>query len=231
MDLPEKACENCEALFKPHRRDQRCCSRKCIRALSNRERDARRVVLAIKACEKCGGTYEATTQYGVRTQRFCSVSCGLKNSWDEGTHARTVDKVKKRCRVCKKVMELNPSLREVRFTCSMECRGKWQAESGLWSGENNGAWKGGTSKLWKARARERDDYTCQVDGCDVRHEGKGTHAHHKLPAAAGGTDDLDNLITLCSQHHRMLEHQLLMMIIERCPEVAAELVREMYAPG
>jgi len=231
MDLPEKACENCETSFKPHRRDQRCCSKKCIQALSNRERDSRRVVLATKVCEKCGSPYEVFTRYGVTKQRFCSISCGLQNSWDEGTHPRAVEKVEKRCRVCRKVIVLNPSLREVRFTCSLECRGKWQMESGLWSGENNGMWKGGTSAHWKAKARERDDYTCQVDGCDVRHEGKGTHAHHKLPVAAGGTDDLDNLITLCSKHHRMLEHQLLMAIIERFPKEAAILVHELYAPG
>lgn len=122
-------------------------------------------------------------------------------------------------------------MQEVRFTCSLECRGKWQTESGLWSGENNGAWKGGTSAHWKAKARERDDYTCQVDGCNIRHEGKGTHAHHKLPRAAGGSDELDNLITLCSKHHRHLEHQLLMEILKRCPKDAAEIVVEMYTPG
>jgi hypothetical protein len=232
MDLPDKACENCGATFRPHRRDQRCCGRKCIQDLSNKERANKpRTILGTKVCEKCETAFDVHTQYGVDKQRFCSISCASQKAWDDGTHPRSVEKVKRRCRVCKDVMELNPSLREVRFTCSLECRGKWQTESGLWSGENSATWKGGTSTVWKARARERDDYTCQVDGCDVRHEGKGTHAHHKLPVAAGGTDDLDNLITLCSAHHRMLEHQLIMTILERCPKAAAEIVAEMYTAG
>jgi hypothetical protein len=228
MELPEKACESCETVFKPWRRDQRCCSRACIQDLSNKERDQRRVALGVKVCEKCATEFEVHTQYGLTKQRFCSISCSSQKAWDDGTHPRSVEKVKRRCRVCKKVMELNPSLREVRFTCSLECRGKWQAESGLWSGENNGAWKGGTSAHWKAKARERDDYTCQVDDCDVRHEGNGTHAHHKLPVVAGGTDDLDNLITFCSHHHQVLEHQLFVALLERFPKETAEIVAEMY---
>lgn len=228
MDLPEKACENCDLLFKPRRRDQRCCSKPCITTLSNRERGDRVQVLATKVCEKCGDSYEVTTQYGVTTQRFCSISCGLQNSWDSGGHPRSVKKVKKRCRICKTVMQLNPSIREVRFTCSLECRAQWQKESGLWAGENSATWKGGTSAWWKQKARERDDYTCQVDSCNIRHEGNGMHAHHKLPLAGGGTDDLDNLITLCNAHHRVLEHQLLMMLLEHFPKESAKLVVELY---
>jgi hypothetical protein len=229
MELPEKACEKCGVIFTPHRRDQRCCSRSCITALSNDERASKRVVLASKVCDKCGASFDVYTRYGVDKQKFCSISCSSQNAWDEGTHPRSVDKIRRRCRVCKKVMELNPSLREFRFTCSLECRGKWQTDSGLWAGENSASWKGGTSTHWKAKARERDDYTCQVDGCNVRHEGNGTHAHHKLPVDAGGSDDLDNLITLCSTHHRYFEHQLFMMLLERCPKEAAKLVQELYA--
>ena len=31
-----------------------------------------------------------------------------------------------------------------------------------------------------------------------------THIHHRIPLADGGTDNLENLITLCSAHHRIL---------------------------
>lgn len=39
------------------------------------------------------------------------------------------------------------------------------------------------------------------------------------------------VITLCSEHHRVLEHQLFVMLLERFPKEAAILVRELYAPG
>lgn len=46
--------------------------------------------------------------------------------------------------------------------------------------------------------RRRDNYTCQHCG---QTEGS-LHVHHVIPKAEGGTDDLDNLITLCVQCHR-----------------------------
>jgi len=30
------------------------------------------------------------------------------------------------------------------------------------------------------------------------------HAHHVLPRGRGGTDELDNLVTLCALHHRLV---------------------------
>lgn len=45
----------------------------------------------------------------------------------------------------------------------------------------------------------RDDGRCQVPGCDAR---RFTDVHHVVHWADGGTSDLDNLITLCSLHHR-----------------------------
>ncbi len=92
-------------------------------------------------------------------------------------------------------------------------------------------WAGGSAAFWKQKARERDDFTCQVDGCDVRDEGKRTHAHHKLPKRSGGADDLDNLITLCDIHHQTLEQQLYDTFMERHSDLVAEIVQEMYAPG
>lgn len=47
---------------------------------------------------------------------------------------------------------------------------------------------------------ERDNHTCQGRG---PHSGK-LHAHHKRPRYDGGTDDLDNLTTLCQSCHTTL---------------------------
>ncbi len=47
------------------------------------------------------------------------------------------------------------------------------------------------------------DRGCRAPGCGrTRH----LHIHHVMPWSAGGTTDPDNLIMLCSQHHRQL-HQ------------------------
>ena len=50
--------------------------------------------------------------------------------------------------------------------------------------------------------RERDNNRCQVVGCPSL---LMLHVHHKIPLAKGGSNELDNLITLCEFHHA-LEH-------------------------
>jgi hypothetical protein len=56
--------------------------------------------------------------------------------------------------------------------------------------------------IWKLlKARDRH---CQAPGCNRT---RGLHAHHRKHWIDGGTTDLDNLILLCTVHHRMLhEH-------------------------
>jgi 5-methylcytosine-specific restriction endonuclease McrA len=61
-----------------------------------------------------------------------------------------------------------------------------------------------TSKAWRrarAAARERDGGCIIRSGCAGRLE-----AHHVVPVNEGGEPvDLDNLVTLCSRHHRLVE--------------------------
>ena len=47
------------------------------------------------------------------------------------------------------------------------------------------------------RVRERDGHLCQVPGCSRA----AVHAHHIIPLSQGGTDDPENLISLCAAHH------------------------------
>ena len=59
---------------------------------------------------------------------------------------------------------------------------------------------------WKWRRREaiiRDDYACQECGAQGGRKGDTQlHVHHIKPVAEGGSDDLENLETLCSSCHR-----------------------------
>lgn len=61
---------------------------------------------------------------------------------------------------------------------------------------------------WELRRQgvfERDDWTCQ--SCDVESgptAGVELHAHHIEPIADGGSDELENLLTLCKDCHRKL---------------------------
>lgn len=59
----------------------------------------------------------------------------------------------------------------------------------------------------RERVFRRDDYTCQECGAMGGDYGPAQlHAHHIVPTSRGGTHDLGNLETRCSNCHRT-EHQ------------------------
>ncbi|MGZ4753952.1 MAG: DUF222 domain-containing protein [Acidimicrobiia bacterium] len=51
------------------------------------------------------------------------------------------------------------------------------------------------------RLLKHRDRHCRAPGCTST---RGLHAHHRKHWADGGTTDLDNLILLCTKHHRLL---------------------------
>ncbi|MCG1008230.1 HNH endonuclease [Halorubrum lacusprofundi] len=94
--------------------------------------------------------------------------------------------------------------------------GNWKADS-----KARGQYYGPNWKAQRAKALERDSYVCQTPGCDwsqTAHReafGKGLHVHHIQPLSSfeDRGDDVDfeqanrleNLVTVCVQHHRMWE--------------------------
>ena len=67
----------------------------------------------------------------------------------------------------------------------------------------------------KAAARARDGHKCCLCDFDVV-----TAVHHIVARKDGGTNDLDNLITLCPNHHYMAHAGLI------CPEHMKQLVKD-----
>jgi|APHM01.1.fsa_nt_gi Restriction endonuclease len=62
------------------------------------------------------------------------------------------------------------------------------------------------TKEWKRRRREalaRDGHRCR----DCGTSGSPLEVHHLTPVAAGGTDELENLRTLCTECHRVRHKQ------------------------
>jgi hypothetical protein len=57
----------------------------------------------------------------------------------------------------------------------------------------------------RRRVLERDGYRCRMAGCgSTRH----LCIHHRVPLAFGGTDDVENLVTLCERCHRWVHEKL-----------------------
>lgn len=55
----------------------------------------------------------------------------------------------------------------------------------------------------RREALRRDGHRCRVKGCE---RALFVEVHHKIPRSAGGSHDLQNLVTLCSGCHRALHH-------------------------
>lgn len=85
----------------------------------------------------------------------------------------------------------------------------------------------------RMRALVRDDFTCQAHKlglCDEPcHENRlrYLHVHHVQERQRGGTHDLDNLITLCQEHHIQLHPHMRYEYALRDKELEGDADREL----
>jgi len=62
---------------------------------------------------------------------------------------------------------------------------------------------------------ERDGWRCAAPGCSSRAE---LHDHHVVFRSAGGSDALENRVTLCAFHHQHCVHEGRMRVVGRAPD-------------
>lgn len=170
-----------------------------------------------KTCPVCQTVFHCITAYDVNSKRYCSKKCGAAINGN----GRPVISEQRPCAHCGKSLRIRPCDRHKKY-CSYSCSSKVRN-----TGEANPAWKG-SATWWKRQARERDAHTCQFAGCDRSAKNKTMHAHHMIPRAAGGADELNNLITLCEKHHCEVERQFLAKVLETLPAQSATILRAIY---
>lgn len=85
--------------------------------------------------------------------------------------------------------------------CSKECAAASKSEkiSAALKKRRSDTWN-----CWRKLAKERDGNACKICGFSLI-----THAHHIEHKAKGGKHHMDNLITLCPNHHAMAHTGLL----------------------
>lgn len=98
--------------------------------------------------------------------------------------------------------------------CSSSCHAEWMRENQ--NGDSAPNWRGGIcedprqSSDWPATRKKvlrRDSYECMRCSRDVGSKSgpKATaHVHHICPVSAGGSNELENLITLCQSCHKQV---------------------------
>lgn len=212
----ERHCEACGTAFLVYPSvikfgTARFCSPACARKPRGR-------TYVDSTCEQCGITFRIE-QWKVRQGggKFCSRSCLGKSRIGErnpsfGTGTKRVEA---KCAHCDKTFRFYPRGDKGAGTyCSRRCYHEAN------SGKSSALYRGGRydaakrfyqSQEWKdlsAQCKERDGHICQE--CQQAFPSRRLHAHHLIERRDGGTDTLDNLITLClschRRHHTVLGH-------------------------
>ena len=175
------------------------CSKEC--GTIGRKRKYRPCVFCGKLFNKSGG------------KEHCSLKCACE-------HKKTT-RLKKTCQECGKEFIVKKGATG-RMFCSMKCSGinvgRRQRK------ENNPNWTGGNKQdrgyNWasqSAKARKRDNYTCQHCGKhrkgSIRDNIRALPVHHIVPYKTFNGDwekanELSNIITLCEACHRRVEVKL-----------------------
>lgn len=149
---------------------------------------------------------------------FCGNPCAGKYKSERGLNRPPLRKTKpentviKPCGWCGKPVERKKyNTREVFGPfCNHACYGQWRSAN--LAGENSPAWKGGY-ELWyegnwksqRAKARKRDNHTCQDCGVTEQSWGYKLDVHHIVDyddfEDKKEANDLNNLVTLCRTCH------------------------------
>ena len=140
------------------------------------------------------------------------LSNSLKEYYKNNKHWRAGKKLKERikikCKECGKDFEVLPYIaKRGRKFCSKKCANTNKGKK--FNGKNHPFWKGGRKDYrgsnWHTKrkiALKRDDYTCQKCG-----KKKDLVVHHIVAYEDNGSNELENLLTLCRSCHSKTEWQ------------------------
>lgn len=181
-------------------------------------------------CSHCGTEFEAYKSERTYCSRECKddahsekMSGGSNPNWDGGSETLVCEN----CGAEHEYERREVSERGGSISYCSECKDEWWRDQMI--GENHHDWDGGIwpdmaySRLWRSRrlqALNRDCGRCVVCGVsDADHRegyGKGINVHHIRPRSefydeeenwfnADSAHAVDNLVTLCVEHHDQAE--------------------------
>ena len=190
-------CTICKSSFNKSRNSKFIlCSKKC-RNIYNRTFSKNAIEQSCLNCNKKFKTHKNDIKRG--HGNFCSRSCSSK--FTAAKQLSDPNNIVK-CTNCKKDISRKKYHRDRNkaYYCSLKCFGK--ARRGEFYEENKiiSRWNLIASTIKLLRGDKYQICNWDLATCDV---------HHIVPKHNGGTDEQDNLIILCPNHHRMADRKLI----------------------
>ena len=142
----------------------------------------------IVICNECYSEFTALTEKVKRgNAKFCTRSCSAKYT------IKSKKSKLKTCRQCAKRFRTKNSNAKY---CSIKCSGRNSTEKRKLTSTQK-------EKVTKLKKRGCEICNWKKASCDI---------HHMTPISKGGTNRLSNLITLCPNHHRIADQEIIPII-------------------
>lgn len=195
----EKTCLNCGKNFLARQSRVKTCSRACGYAFCKTRSMQRRQ----RTCSNCGKTY--LCDHPNRETKACSVAC---------VAALSRRRAFLTCEYCGELCERKQSDAAAFRFCSRACKaraltvGKW---IGVRADKRVSIPKPYERPYYRrqaSRARRRDNYTCRSCGHQFQKGSRSLDVHHKVPIRLGGSDHLNNLVSLCRSCHSKADYEI-----------------------
>lgn len=151
-----------------------------------------------KVCVFCKNSFSGTAA-AICKRVYCSTNCRDEHRRTlTGVLNKSYTSIEMKCEICGNVFITTPArLKNSQVYCSMECGREGRRVKISGTSRN-------TRPFGKQKAKVRDQFKCKICNFDLI-----VHAHHIIPKKDGGSDHIDNIITLCPNHHAMAHAGLL----------------------
>lgn len=196
-----RVCRGCGVPFQ-HAGNTRglFCSLPCYWAYQRtRPPEYRKVEHVTLTCPTCGGEFTRRRQEVRGAFQFCSKSCAGRVSGNTPLRSPRRPAAEKRCEECGRTYSVKGSQEGRRRFCTKVCEMAFRSR--VMVGRGNPNYRHGQDQTSaKTTALRAYPARCAVCGFDVILD-----VHHIVPKSRRGTNDVDNLILLCPNHHRMVK--------------------------
>lgn len=191
-------CEKCGKEFITPQKNGRFCSSECKN--NYKQQNKKDVKTYTKICKHCGKYFSTN----LANQVFCCKNCQCnhyKEQYKQQTKKVNINFTKDNYKECISVI--------VKYLIEEGIRGRDTCDISKYY--NHGVL---TDKLRKD-VKTRDNYQCSICGKTTNLE-----VHHIIKVKHGGTNEMDNLITLCTSCHRAIDTLNLEHAIDKCAKNA-----------